>query len=641
MRKRVIYITFAPHYVIIQHPLQVCNTLYMKEFLRVLRRFVPPYKKYLALSIVFNVLSAILNIFSFATLIPILNILFKTSDAAKPVPYVAWSSAESIGQLVDIIVNNLNYYIQRMIVEWGATTTLLVVGLLLAFMTMLKTLSYFLSSAAIIPIRTGVVRDIRNQMYRKITSLSLGFFSEERKGDLIARMSGDVQEVEGSIMSSLDMLFKNPVLIIAYFITLVVVSWQLTLFTLIFVPLFGWFMGYVGRRLKQNSIKAQALWSDTMSQVEETLGGLRIIKAFCAEDKMNARFDKVNSAYRNDIMKVNIRQQLAHPMSEFLGTVMIVIVLWFGGMLVLNNQVMQGPTFIYYLVILYSIINPLKDFSRAGYNIPKGLASMERIDKILKAEIDIKEKENPVHISSFEHQIEFRDVSFRYGEQWVLRHINLTIRKGQSVALVGQSGSGKSTLVDLIPRYYDVQEGEVLIDGINVKDLGVHDLRQLIGNVNQEAILFNDSFYNNITFGVDNASMHDVEEAARIANAYDFIMETEHGFDTNIGDRGGRLSGGQRQRVSIARAVLKNPPILILDEATSALDTESERLVQDALERLMKTRTTVAIAHRLSTIKNADEICVIHEGHIVERGTHEELLAIDGYYRKLNDMQSL
>ena len=641
MRKRVIYITFAPHYVIIQHPLQVCNTLYMKEFLRVLRRFVPPYKKYLALSIVFNVLSAILNIFSFATLIPILNILFKTSDAAKPVPYVAWGSAESIGQLVDIIVNNLNYYIQRMIVEWGATTTLLVVGLLLAFMTMLKTLSYFLSSAAIIPIRTGVVRDIRNQMYRKITSLSLGFFSEERKGDLIARMSGDVQEVEGSIMSSLDMLFKNPVLIIAYFITLVVVSWQLTLFTLIFVPLFGWFMGYVGRRLKQNSIKAQALWSDTMSQVEETLGGLRIIKAFCAEDKMNARFDKVNSAYRNDIMKVNIRQQLAHPMSEFLGTVMIVIVLWFGGILVLNNQVMQGPTFIYYLVILYSIINPLKDFSRAGYNIPKGLASMERIDKILKAEIDIKEKENPVHISSFEHQIEFRDVSFRYGEQWVLRHINLTIRKGQSVALVGQSGSGKSTLVDLIPRYYDVQEGEVLIDGINVKDLGVHDLRQLIGNVNQEAILFNDSFYNNITFGVDNASMHDVQEAARIANAYDFIMETEHGFDTNIGDRGGRLSGGQRQRVSIARAVLKNPPILILDEATSALDTESERLVQDALERLMKTRTTVAIAHRLSTIKNADEICVIHEGHIVERGTHEELLAIDGYYRKLNDMQSL
>ena len=452
-------------------------------------------------------------------------------------------------------------------------------------------------------------------------------------------MSGDVQEIESSIMSSLDMLFKNPILIIAYFATLVVISWQLTLFTVIFVPLFGWLMGYVGRKLKAKSIKAQALWSDTMSQVEETLGGLRIIKAFCAEEKMNQRFDRINSEYRDNIMKVNIRQQMAHPMSEFLGTVMIVIVLWFGGILVLNNQTISGPTFIYYLVILYSIINPLKEFSKAGYNIPKGLASMERVDKILLAEISIKETDHPKHISSFKHQIEFRHVSFKYAEKWVLRDINLVIEKGKTVALVGQSGSGKSTLVDLIPRYYDVQEGEVLIDGVNVRDLGIHDLRQLIGNVNQEAILFNDTFFNNISFGTDNATPEQVEQAARIANAHEFIMQSENGYNTSIGDRGGRLSGGQRQRVSIARAILKNPPILILDEATSALDTESERLVQDALEHLMSTRTTIAVAHRLSTIKHADEICVLHDGSIVERGTHDELIEKDGYYKKLNEMQ--
>jgi len=609
----------------------------MKEFFKVLRRFVPPYKKYLVLTVLFNILSAVLNIFSFAAIIPILNILFRTEESLRQVEYMPIT----MGNLKEALMNNMNYYMQELILDWGATTTLLVIGLFLAFATFLKTGAYFLSSATIIPIRTGVVRDIRNQLYQKITSLPLGFFSEERKGDIIARMSGDVQEIETSIMSSLDMLFKNPILIVMYFGTLLFISWQLTLFTIVFVPLFGWFMGYVGRRLKQNSVKAQSLWSDTMSVVEETLGGLRIIKAFNAEDKMNAKFSKVYNEYLDNIEWVNTRQQLAHPMSEFLGTVMIIIVLWFGGVQVLNNASMSGSTFIYYLVILYSIINPLKEFSKAGYNIPKGLASMERVDKILMAENTIKEPENPKHIASFEHQIEFRDVSFRYGETWILRHINLIIPKGKTIAIVGQSGSGKSTMVDLIPRYYDVQEGEVLIDGINVKDLGIQDLRQLIGNVNQEAILFNDSFRNNISFGVDSATDEEIAESAKIANAYDFIMQSEHQFETNIGDRGGRLSGGQRQRVSIARAILKNPPILILDEATSALDTESERLVQDALERLMKTRTTVAIAHRLSTIKNADEICVLHEGQIVERGTHEELLSMDGYYKKLNDMQSL
>ena len=608
----------------------------MKEFLLILRRFIPPYKKYLVLTVLFNILSAVLNIFSFAALIPILQILFRTEGTGTATHLMPWT----LDNIKEVMANNADYYVTQLIGNVGATTTLLLIGLFLAFTTFLKTGAYFLSSATIIPIRTGVVRDIRNQLYAKITSLPLGFFSEERKGDIIARMTGDVGEIESSIMSSLDMLFKNPILIISYFTALLFISWQLTLFTLVFVPVFGWFMGFVGRKLKRKSIEAQSLWSDTMSQVEETLGGLRIIKAFCAEEKMNNRFSDINNHYRSSVQRVNIRQQMAHPMSEFLGTVLIIIVLWVGGILVLDQQILSGPTFIYYLVMLYSIINPLKDFSKASYNIPKGLASMERVDKILKAENTIKEPANPKHISTFEHQIEFRHVSFRYGEQWVLRDINLVIPKGKTIALVGQSGSGKSTLVDLIPRYYDVQQGEVLIDGINVKDLGIHDLRQLIGNVNQEAILFNDSFIGNITFGVDHATQEQVEQAARIANAHEFIMQSEHGYDTNIGDRGGRLSGGQRQRVSIARAILKNPPILILDEATSALDTESERLVQDALERLMKTRTTVAIAHRLSTIKNADEICVLHEGQIVERGTHDELLKIDGYYKKLHDMQA-
>ena len=610
----------------------------MKEFFQMMRRFVSPYKRYVAGAVVLNILSAIFNVFSFSLLIPILNILFKTDGADKVYSFMEWGS----GDIKDVAVNNFYYYASRRIEVFGTSTTLLWLGLFLAGMTLLKTACYFGSSAVMIPLRTGVVRDIRIMVYSKVMHLPLSFLSDERKGDIIARMSGDVSEIENSITSSLDMLLKNPILIISYFATLIITSWQLTLFTIIVLPVMGWIMGRVGRKLKRKSLDAQNKWSETMSQLEETLGGMRIIKAFIAEDKMINRFVKCSNEFRDATSRVAMRQSLAHPMSEFLGTILIVLVLWFGGSLILSDSSpIDAPTFIFYMVILYSIINPLKDFSKAGYSIPKGLASMERVDKILKTENPIKERPDAEHITEMKEGLEFRHISFSYGTHEVLHDISLHIKKGETIALVGQSGSGKSTLVDLVPRFHDVQQGEILIDGKNIKDLIVKDLRSLIGNVNQEAILFNDSFYNNITFGVDNATMEEVIAAAKVANAHEFIMESEDGYDTNIGDRGCKLSGGQRQRISIARAILKNPAILILDEATSALDTESERLVQEALERLMKTRTTIAIAHRLSTIKNADRIYVLYEGKIVECGKHEELLQKNGYYKRLNDMQAL
>ncbi|WP_321518369.1 ABC transporter ATP-binding protein [uncultured Bacteroides sp.] len=607
----------------------------MKEFIHILRRFIPPYKKFLILNILFNILSAILNIFSFSLIIPILQILFKLSNQIYT--FIPWDANMSFK---NIIINNFYYYVTELIKVYGGSRTLLILGLFLAAMTLLKAGAYILTFATIIPIRTGVVRDIRSQVYQKLLSLPLSFYSEERKGDIMARMSGDVQEVENSIMSSLDMLFKNPILILIYFITLITISWELTLFTITVLPGMGWLMGTIGKKLKKKSMVAQKQWSDMMSQTEETLGGLRIIKAFNAENKMDSRFTRCNNEYRHTISKVNTRQQMSGPMSEFLGTTLIVIVLWFGGTLILrNSSSIDAPSFIFYLVILYSLINPLKDFSKAGYAVPKGLASMERVDKILMAENTMKISENPTPIKEFKDKIVFKDVSFKYESTYVLKHINLTISKGKTIALVGQSGSGKSTLVDLLPRFYDVTEGEILIDGVNVKDATLFDLRGIMGNVNQDAILFNDTFFNNIAFGVESATMEQVIEAAKIANAHEFIITSEKGYDTNIGDRGGKLSGGQRQRISIARAILKNPSILILDEATSALDTESERMVQDALDKLMKNRTTIAIAHRLSTIKNADEICVLHEGEIVERGKHNELIDLDGYYKRLCDMQ--
>ena len=610
----------------------------LKQFLLLMRRYLNPYRKYLMWSVVINFLSQWMNVFSFVVLIPILNILFKIDQTIYEYQPWDWQHLDK-----EVITNNGYAYVQELVATHGPFLTLVIMGVALIVMTGLKTFGYFASSAVMIPLRTGVVRDIRIEVYRKVLRLPLGFFTQERKGDIIARMSSDVGTVENSITSSADMLIRHPIAIVVCFSTMIFVSWQLTLFVIIVAPLAGYVMGAISRKLKSQSMKVQNLWGEILTQLDETLGGLRIIKAFIAEKRMLCRFTDINDEYRRNVNSMAIRQSSAHPMSEFLGTIIIVIVLFFGGWLILSgSHLIDASTFIFFMVILYSVINPIKELSKASYQIPLGLASMDRIDWILNADNPIKELESPEEIHEFKNAVEMKGVCFSYVKgREVLHDINLTVEKGKTIALVGQSGSGKSTLVDLVPRYHDVSAGEVLIDGKNIKDVRIRDLRSLIGNVNQEAILFNDTFYNNITFGVENATMDQVMEAAKIANAHDFIMETEHGYDTMIGDRGGRLSGGQRQRVSIARAILKNPPILILDEATSALDTESERLVQEALERLMRSRTTIAIAHRLSTIKNADEICVLHEGKIVERGTHENLIALNGYYKRLYDMQQL
>ena len=610
----------------------------MKNFFHVMGKYFANYKKYIVGALIVNILSAILNVVSFTAIIPILQILFQVDT--KVYEYIPWGE----GDIKDTLMNNIYYYSQVLIGMYGPATTMLLLGVVLSFLTLLKTGAYFGGSAIIMPLRTGIVRDIRSDIYHKILSLPLSFFSEERKGDILTRVTTDVNEIDGSITNSLDTLIKNPILITVYIGTLAYISWQLTLFTLLVVPILAFAIGRIGKSLKANSILQQSKLSDSISQIEETLGGLRIIKAFIAEQKMQDRFDKVNNEFRDIANRVAIRQSAAHPVSEFLGTVMIVIVLWFGGYLIFSGSSnIDAGMFIYYLILLYTTLQPLKDISKAGYAVQKGLASMERVNKILSAENNIKEVATPKMIDGLNNTIELKNVCFKYegSDREVLHDINITVKKGQTVALVGQSGSGKSTLVDLVPRYHDITGGELLIDGVNVKELSIRSLRSLIGNVNQEAILFNDTVFNNIAFGVENATQEQVEAAARIANAHDFIMEMENGYQTNVGDRGCRLSGGQRQRISIARAILKNPPILILDEATSALDTESERLVQDALEKLMSTRTTIAIAHRLSTIKHADIIYVLHEGKIVEQGTHEELIAKGGYYKKLNDMQSL
>ncbi len=607
----------------------------MKGIITILKRFLPPYKKYVALAFIFNIISAILNVFSLATIIPILQVLFKIKT--NTYEFIAWRGTSH--SFIDILLNNANWGITLLIDTYGSSHTLMLLAVVLIVMTLLKTGTAYFGSYFIIPIRTGVVKDIRDKINDKILTLPLGFFSEERKGDILARISGDVNEVENSVMSSLDMLFKNPVLIIIYLTTMTILSWQLTLFVIIVLPVMGVVMGRVGRTLKRSSFESQNKWGELMSQVEETLSGLRVIKAFIAEKKISKRFHEGSSEFRRMSNRIARRQQLAHPMSEFLGTITIAIVLWFGGSLILsNNGVIDAATFIYYLTIFYSIINPAKEFSKSAYAVQRGLASMDRIDKILNAENQIVNPEHPVEMR-FNKKIEYRDVWFKYRNDWVLKGVNLTIDKGKTIALVGQSGSGKSTMADLLPRFYDIQKGGIYIDGVNIKDVNIKDLRSLMGNVNQESILFNDTFHNNIAFRVQQAVESQVVEAAKIANAHDFIMATEDGYNTNIGDRGGKLSGGQRQRVSIARAILKNPDILILDEATSALDTDSERLVQEALDMLIRNRTTLVIAHRLSTIRNADEIHVMKDGKIVESGQHATLYAQGGYYKKLCDMQ--
>ena len=610
----------------------------IKQFLDIVKRYFRPYKVYIIWSIVLNIIAQVLNVFSFVVLIPILNILFKIDQNVYTYKDWTWSSLNK-----DLIVNNAYAWVQEQIASNGAFLTLCLMGGILVFMTALKCIGYWGAANIMVPLSTGVVRDIRMDLYNKVMRLPLSFFSAEKKGDIIVRMSTDIQIVENSVTSAISTFIQQPIAIIICFITLFTVSWQLTVFVLVVMPPAAWIMGTVTKKLKSRSTKVQAKLSEIMAQIEESLSGLRIVKAFIAEDKMAKRFTQTNNEFRKGMIGMMMRINAAHPVSETLGTLIIVIVLLFGGWLILEGEgFIDASTFIFYMVILYSVINPIKDLTRQAYMIPMGLASMDRIDYILKAENPIKESENPKPLDSFEEKVELKDVSFYYNEgRDVLKHINLAVPKGKTVALVGQSGSGKSTLVDLIPRYHDVCEGQILIDGKDIRDVRIHDLRALIGNVNQEAILFNDTFYNNITFGVENATMEQVIEAAKIANAHDFIMETENGYDTIIGDRGGRLSGGQRQRVSIARAILKNPPILILDEATSALDTESEHLVQEALDRLMKSRTTIAIAHRLSTIKNADIIHVLHEGKIVESGLHDELIAKDGYYKRLYDMQQL